>query len=203
MADYQGYFVHRRAQSGGGGGVDSEARDERLPSEAEVYRSTVAAFKHLSATLRDVPIYIFGFSLGTAMAIQCALTEEAVARQTPLILVAPLLSAFDTQLRTTKEAVKSRGFFSAFCTTVDMFATEAHAKKLKVPVLIFHGTADKEVPFSHGERLEEIIGKGVLREFAGEHHDTVREVMLISPLHADELRVFVRRGHTMRLATIS
>jgi pimeloyl-ACP methyl ester carboxylesterase len=195
VADYQGYYVHRRAQNGGDStSGDFQVRDERLPSEGEVYKSTVDAFKHLANTLHDVPIYIYGYSMGTAMAIQCALTDEAVARKCPLVLVAPLLSAFDTQLRKTVSNVASRGIFSTLCSTVDMFATEKYAAKIRVPALIFHGTADDAVPFAHGKRLEEIIGKGILREFVGEHHDTIREVMLTSPLHNDELRVFVRRG---------
>lgn len=192
VVDYPAFFKHKK----NAGEAHQSSKDEHLPSEAEVYAAATTAFRAVLAGSKKagLPCAVIGYSLGTASAVQCAVTPEAIEEKTPIVLIAPLLSAISTQTRQTENAAKSGGLLSYFLGAVDMFGTERDAPKIVSPTLIYHGRHDIAVPFAHGERLSQLIKGSMFRPFDEAQHDTIREYILDDEDHLCELRLVLRRG---------
>ncbi len=108
------------------------------PSEANVYQDANATFNYLTDKLK-IPknrIILFGRSLGSGPAVDLA-SREAVAG---LILESPFTS-------TVRVATKIK------ILPFDRFDNIAKIGQVKCPILIFHGTKDAIIPFSHGKQL--------------------------------------------------
>ncbi|MDR2430507.1 MAG: alpha/beta hydrolase [Puniceicoccales bacterium] len=108
------------------------------PSEEGCYAAADSAYDYLR-TVRGVPaeqIALYGYSLGTGVAADLAARVPAGA----LILEAPFLSTFRVVTR-----VKIVPF--------DRFDNLSKIDGVRCPLLVIHGTADKVVPFAHGQAL--------------------------------------------------
>ena len=125
--DYRGY-----GESGG------------KPSETGLYMDADAAYSYLRDSLGVPParIVIYGFSLGSAVAIDLATRKPAGA----LIVEGALLS------------VQERGqeiypFLPVKWLARNRFASVEKIARVAMPKLFIHARADAEVPFDHGRRL--------------------------------------------------
>lgn len=108
------------------------------PSEKNSYLSIDAAYDYLTRNLKVKPgnIILYGHSLGAAISVDLAVRKLVAA----LILQGPFVSAF---------RVKT-------CITLvpfDKFNSLAKITKLKIPLMVIHGTNDKTIPFWHGKKL--------------------------------------------------
>ena len=193
-AEYTGYGP----MDGGPRGVPSE---QALASDA-----MAAASWLLSHAGRDVPVFLYGHSLGAALAIEAAAsiaarpTREGDARLAGLVLEAPFLTAIKTVVDYDDEdefgaALQSlgsqfpmfnstiAGLTSSFLEPIDKFENEDRVAALppSLPVLVAHATNDKVIPHDHGEALFELITS-----------DSKTSVFLESEahaLHSDEGRI--------------
>lgn len=108
------------------------------PNEQNTYNDIDAAYDYLITTLKLSPqkIIAYGYSIGSGPTVDLA-SREPVAG---VILEAPFVSAF--RVLTHYKLL----FF-------DKFDNLKKIVKLKVPVLIMHGTKDRTIPFWHGVTL--------------------------------------------------
>jgi abhydrolase domain-containing protein 17 len=107
-------------------------------SERNIYADTqtVLAFARTRLQLTPDRCIAVGRSVGSGPATELA-TREAIAG---LVLISPFKSAFRVMTR-----VRLLPF--------DRFDNLAKIQGVRRPVLIFHGTADEVIPFTHGETL--------------------------------------------------
>jgi len=114
------------------------------PSENGVYGDANAAYDYVTQELHlpSNQIIAMGRSLGSAAAIHLAATRPVAG----LIVEAPFLSAFRVLTRVQ-------------ILPWDKFNNAREIRKVHVPVLIVHGTADQVVPFWHGHRLYELANQ--------------------------------------------
>lgn len=108
------------------------------PTEANIYADVQLAYRYVRDTLQ-VPaerIIIFGYSLGSGPAVELALHEPAAG----VVLQGAFVSAYRVMTRIP-------------LLVGDKFVNLAKVPRLRVPVMVIHGTADATVPFWHGEAL--------------------------------------------------
>jgi len=116
-----------------------------FPSEAQVYEDAVAAWDYLVRVERIEPgkVIVYGHSLGAAVAVELALRARAecgVVLESGFTSMADLARAaypwipVDAMLNQRFDVVRNIG-------------------RLKVPILLVHGNADREVPSVMSERL--------------------------------------------------
>jgi len=114
------------------------------PSEENCYADIDAAYDYLINGRHFLPenIVLYGRSLGSGPSCYLASrTAEEGAPVAGLILHAPFLSVF-------------RVVFESGCTLIgDKFPNVDLAPNIRCPVFIIHGTADRIVPFWHGQKL--------------------------------------------------
>ncbi len=113
------------------------------PSELGTYEDARAAYKYLIDERKLSPdrIILFGESLGAAVALQLAIEVKAAG----LVLEAPFTSI----------ANMARELYPLFAVRWirNRYDNLTKIKRLSVPLLIVHGTADRIVPFTHGQEL--------------------------------------------------
>ncbi len=137
------------------------ARDEP-PSEEALYADAEAALWHLHNGI-GVPtpeVVLEGQSLGSGVAVEMAVRGHGAR----LILISPFTSVPDV-------AEKTVPFVPVRWLIRDQFDNLEKAKKLTLPVLVVHGTADEIIPFAMGERLEKAFVNGTLFKVQGGHHN--------------------------------
>ena len=113
-----------------------------LPTESNTNADVLQAYNYLKNILH-VPaerIIVFGYSLGSGPAIELTLHEPAAG----LVLQGAYVSTYRVMTRIP-------------LIPGDKFVNIAKVPKLKLPVLVIHGTLDSTVPFWHGEALYEAI----------------------------------------------
>ncbi len=127
--DYRGY-----GRSGGD-----------FPSEAQVYEDADAAWTYLIAQKKADPAntLLYGHSLGAAIALELAVRRPQVA--------GVIAEATFTSLSAI--AGQSYWMFPTDWLLDQRFDALANARRLRVPVLFIHGTADTEVPYAMSEQL--------------------------------------------------
>lgn len=118
-------------------------RSEGSPDEAGTYRDARAAYQWLvrDRKTRVDRLVLFGESLGSAVALDLALSEPAAA----LVLEAPFTSVPD-MARTTV-------FFPLAPFVRTRYDNLAKVNRLRMPLLVLHGDHDGIVPFALGRRL--------------------------------------------------
>lgn len=138
----EGYGVLVLSWRGYGGSSGS-------PSEGGLIEDGRAAMKFLQQN--GVPasrIILFGESLGSGVATQLAASPDT----SPLavVLEAPYTAAADV-------ARKRYWFLPVGLLMKDQFRSIDIAPKVTAPVFVFHGTADRIVPYAQGKRLYEVF----------------------------------------------
>ncbi len=112
------------------------------PSERGLLQDAEAAYAFTSARYAADRIVVWGFSLGTGVAVATA-AEHPVSK---LILEAPYTSTVDVAgalLRIVPVSMLMR----------DQFHSDRRIARVTAPLLIMHGTNDQAIPIAFGERL--------------------------------------------------
>jgi fermentation-respiration switch protein FrsA (DUF1100 family) len=121
-------------------------KSEGSPDEPGVYRDADAAYDYLIRE-RHIPpedIFVFGHSLGGAVAIDLASRRECGG----LIVQSSFTSVREMARRTFRIPL-----FEYL--PKSQFNSLAKIRRVQAPILIIHGTRDETVPFSMGQRLFE------------------------------------------------
>ncbi|MFA6169034.1 MAG: alpha/beta fold hydrolase [Gemmatimonadaceae bacterium] len=134
------------------------------PSELLAYEDAEAAWDYLARAEPGRSRFIVGHSLGGAIA-----TELAVRRPDAqgLVLEATFTSIRDMIGHTTWR------FLPVDLILTQEFDTLSKLPKLRIPLLVVHGTGDRIVPFEMGERLFRAATgpKRFIRVEGGSHHN--------------------------------
>jgi len=112
------------------------------PSEQGLLQDAAAAYAFTTGRYRADDIVLWGFSLGTGVAVAIA-ADHPVSR---LILEAPYTSTVDVasaMLRIVPASLLMR----------DQFHSDRRIARITAPLLIMHGDADPVINISFGERL--------------------------------------------------
>ncbi|MFQ6015976.1 MAG: alpha/beta hydrolase [Anaerolineae bacterium] len=119
-------------------------RSEGTPSEEGLYLDAVTAYDYLLShdRVNQGKLYLFGRSLGGAVAVELALRRPVAG----LIIESAFTSVPDM-------ARAVLPYFPVHLFVQTRFDSLSKISKVKVPILIIHGTADTVVPFRHGQRL--------------------------------------------------
>jgi fermentation-respiration switch protein FrsA (DUF1100 family) len=112
------------------------------PSEQGLLRDAAAAYAFTTARYSADKIVVWGFSLGSGVAVALA-AEQPVAK---LILEAPYSSVADV-------AASMFPIFPVRLVMRDPFRSDQRIALVKVPLLIMHGARDPAIPVAFGERL--------------------------------------------------
>lgn len=142
----------------------SVAADGATPSEQSANEDAEAAWAHLAKLTPQSKRFIFGHSLGGAMATHLALKNPEAAG---LILEGSFTSVPD-MIRETRW-----GFLPVSFLVTQRFDNIDRIDDVTIPVLVAHGTADQIVPFALGERLFAAVKapKRFFRAEGGSHHN--------------------------------
>jgi uncharacterized protein len=136
----------------------------RSPTEKSANEDTEAAWQYMKTLAPNGKRFIFGHSLGGAMATQLALNHPDADG---LILEGTFTNI--------PEMIKSYpfGFLPVGGLVTQRFDNLDRIDDLKVPVLIAHGTEDSIVPFKMGEALyaKASSRKRFLKAEGGSHHN--------------------------------
>jgi fermentation-respiration switch protein FrsA (DUF1100 family) len=112
------------------------------PSERGLLQDAVAAYAFTTARYGADRIVVWGFSLGSGVAVAVA-AEHPVSR---LILEAPYTSTVDV-------AGSLLRIVPVNLLMLDQFHSDWRIARVTVPLLIMHGTDDPAIPILFGERL--------------------------------------------------
>jgi pimeloyl-ACP methyl ester carboxylesterase len=120
-----------------------------FPTEAQVYADAEAAWHYLvkQKGIKPGNIFIYGHSLGGAVAINLAISHPDARG---LIVEATFTSIIDMGRRN-----KLYRLLPINLITHQRFDSISRINRLKMPVLILHGTEDKVVPFKMSRQLYE------------------------------------------------
>jgi uncharacterized protein len=132
------------------------------PSEQGLLQDAAAAYAFTAARYSADRIVVWGFSLGSGVAVALA-AEQPV---TKLILEAPYTSIADV-------AASVFPIFPVRLVLRDPFRSDQRIARVKVPLLIMHGGRDPTIPIVFGERLFALAGepKQFVRFAEGGHND--------------------------------
>ena len=112
------------------------------PSEHGLLQDAAAAYAFTTARYGADKIIVWGFSLGTGVAVALA-ADQPVGK---LILEAPYTSTADV-------AASMFWFAPVRLMMRDQFRSDQRIARVKVPLLIMHGGRDPAIPIVFGERL--------------------------------------------------
>jgi fermentation-respiration switch protein FrsA (DUF1100 family) len=142
-----GLAFHFRAISTDGTGLVAlsyrgYAGSSGRPSEQGLLQDAAAAYAFTSARYGADRIVLWGFSLGSGVAVALA-AEQPVGK---LILEAPFTSIVDL-------AASLLRIFPVRWLIKDQFHSDRLIARVTAPLLIMHGARDLTIPLGHGERL--------------------------------------------------
>jgi uncharacterized protein len=112
------------------------------PTEEGLHRDAMAAYEFASAHYAPDRIVLWGFSLGTGVAVALA-AKRPIAK---LVLEAPYTSTVD----------RAGAMFPIVPVRLlmkDQFHSDERIQAVKAPILIVHGERDLTIPMTYGERL--------------------------------------------------
>jgi len=112
------------------------------PSEQGLLQDAAAAFAFTQARYAADRIVVWGFSLGTGVAVAVA-SEHPIGK---LVLEAPYTSTVDV-------AASLLPIVPVGLLMRDQFHSDRRIAQVKVPLLIMHGENDPAIPIRFGERL--------------------------------------------------
>ena len=129
------------------------------PTEKSVYAAAETAFRNLveERGFAEGDVVVCGYSIGSGPA--CFLAEKHDVGG--LLLFAPFKSAI-------------RVVTGVRILPIDPFPNLARVPRTRCPVLVFHGTADRVIPFSHGRAVAAAAGeRGRFVSVPGASHEAV------------------------------
>ena len=131
-------------------------------TEANIYAAADAALVHLGTSLgvsREA-IVLSGQSLGSGVATEMALRGYGAR----LVLLSPYTSMIDM-------ASRIAPFLPARLFVRDRFDNAAKAPRVRLPVLIVHGSRDEIIPVEQGRRLSRLFSDARFEELDDRHHN--------------------------------
>ena len=132
------------------------------PSERGLLQDAAAAYAFAVARYRADNIVVWGFSLGSGIAVALA-ADQPVGK---LILEAPYTSIAD---------VAASAFWYAPVRLLmrDQFRSDERIARVSAPLLVMHGALDPTIPVAFGERLFALANepKRLVRLARGGHND--------------------------------
>jgi fermentation-respiration switch protein FrsA (DUF1100 family) len=132
------------------------------PSERGLLQDAAAAYAFTTARYSTDQIVVWGFSLGTGVAVALA-ADKPVGK---LILEAPYTSIAD---------VAASAFWYAPVRLLmrDQFRSDERIARVSAPLLVMHGALDPTIPVAFGERLFALANepKRLVRLARGGHND--------------------------------
>src|SRR5581483_8701803 len=140
--------------------------DGAFPSEATVYEDAEAAWRYLvrERGVRPADLYIYGHSLGGAIAIELARRHPEAAG---LVIESSFTSISDMARLQKRYALLPVDLFLN-----QRFESLRKVSALRLPVLFLHGTEDEVVPYEMGQRLFAASGPAArFVPIAGGRHD--------------------------------
>ena len=111
-----------------------------------------------AATRVPGPVVLSGFSLGTAVAT--VLAADGIGER--LVLTAPFTSSW--------ELVRDKRLRALWPIFQDRFDSASLAPSIGIPALVQQGDRDRVLPFSHGQRLADLLPDAVFRPLPGRGH---------------------------------
>lgn len=164
-------------------------------SEHGTYSAAHAAYDWLVTEVRKSPkdIVVLGYSLGSGVALELASAKELSG----IILQAPFQSGRKMVELYLKEKTPLMGVLSSLPIPYSLFngvfPSDAYAKSVKCPALVFHGTDDETVPYAQGERIYEELAseKKKMVSVKGGGHCTFQEVLGLEN-YLKQLAEFIR-----------
>jgi uncharacterized protein len=147
-------------------GFDVIAYDSRAHGESSGAACTYGFYekqdlRRIVDTIDSGPVVLMGTSLGAAVALQEAADDDRVSAvvaaetfsdlRTVAIERAPFFFTPDT-IRRAFQLAEAEGRF-----TIDAASPEAAARKIEAPVLIIHGSIDRDTPPDHSRRVFEAL----------------------------------------------
>src|SRR6476620_6687017 len=132
------------------------------PSEYGLLQDADAAYVFTTARYGADKIVVWGFSLGTGVAVALA-AEQRIGK---LILEAPYTSV--------AEVAASLFWFAPVRLLIrDQFRSDSQIPRVKVPLLVMHGALDRAIQVTFGERLFALANepKRFVRIARGGHND--------------------------------
>lgn len=121
-------------------------------SEKAYLASSQAAFDFVKAKFPNSPIVIWGRSMGCAIATY--VTKNNHSQVSKLMLTSP----WDSFWKVVQSKANLSESASKKAVIGNEWDTETHAKSVKIPVLIHHGTKDTVVPWEMGKNLSGKFG---------------------------------------------
>jgi hypothetical protein len=125
---------------------------DELPSEAGVVEDAAAAWRWLGERHPGRPRYLFGHSLGGAVAVQLAagLADAPAAEAPKGVIVEGTFTSIRDMFGTFKW-----GWLPISMLITERFDSLATVPRIKAPLLVVHGSSDTVVPARFGELLVE------------------------------------------------
>ena len=143
------------------------------PSEAGVVEDARAAWNWLGRQHPQRRRYLFGHSLGGAIALQLGaqLAEDRVAGAPAGVIVEGTFTSIGELLRTFRW-----GWLPISMLITERFDSLAAVERIEAPLLVVHGSADSLIPSRLGRRLYEHarVPKRFVLVDGGTHHSTNR-----------------------------
>lgn len=134
-----------------------------VPSERGLLRDAAVAYAFTTARYGAERIVVWGFSLGTGVAVALA-SEHPVGK---LILEAPYTSTVDV-------AASVYWFVPVRLLMRDQFRSDERIARVTAPLLVMHGTNDLAISIMFGERLFALArGPKQFVRFEGGEHDNL------------------------------
>jgi fermentation-respiration switch protein FrsA (DUF1100 family) len=132
------------------------------PSERGLLQDAAAAYAFTTARYSADRIVVWGFSLGTGVAVALA-SEQRTGK---LILESPFTSIVDV-------AASAFWFAPARLLMRDQFRSDQRIARIRIPLLMMHGALDPTIPVAFGERLFALANepKRFVRLARGGHND--------------------------------
>ena len=155
------------------------------PTEKTVYAAAETAFRHLVEERGFAPtnIVVCGYSIGSGPSCYLAEMHPDVGA---LLLFAPFKSAV-------------RVVTGIRILPVDPFPNLSRIRRTRCPVLVFHGTEDRVIPFSHGKAVAAAAGeRGRFVLIPEETHETIFLAALADPNASAVLRDFLAETSSTR-----
>jgi len=144
---------------------------DELPSEAGVIEDAEAAWRWLAGHRPAQPRYLFGHSLGGAIAVQLAarLADAAPVEKPQGVIVEGTFTSIGDMFGTFKW-----GWLPVSILITERFDSLAAVPRIKAPLMIVHGSDDMLVPSRFGQRLYEqaTVAKRFLLIEGGTHSTT-------------------------------
>lgn len=159
-----------------------------FPSESQMYEDAQAAWNYLASVKKqNEKIFIYGHSLGGAVAVDLATRHPEAAG---LMVESSFTSILDLADR-----YAWTKFFPMPLILTQRFDSLAKVKKLKVPVLFIHGTADQTIPFQMSQRLFAAAASPKQLELVPKA-DHANDAIVAGPRYLEVVRNFAKKAHT-------